>query len=146
MNPIRCIAVLLFLAAGCRATYELEETSQIDGTYSYARPSSFSVVGTESVMDWVELVSATQSKDDKGAFVVDIALRNHGGTGFFSWFQRSHDMTVYARVDFYAGKGGPLLHAMPRQAVPLPLGDTVHMRFVSPVDGATYAKLILLEK
>lgn len=139
-------ACLLSAAVGCRSTYDVPEGEAQVGLVAFARPADYSILGTESAREWLEVLDARQGRLPNGNLWLELSVRNRGNQGFFSWADASRDMTLYADVTFLDGAdGNRVVHAVPKRAVPLHLGRTVHLRWEASDSRATTARVLFSE-
>lgn len=139
-------ASLLSAAVGCRSTYGVAEGVAQEGLVAFACPADYSVLGTESAREWLEVLDARQGRLPNGNLWLELSVRNRGNQGFLSWGDRSRDMTLYAEVTFLDGADGDrVVQAVPKRAVPLPLGRAVHLRWEATAPRATTARILFSE-
>ncbi len=134
------------LLAGCRSTYSVASGEPQRELVAFARPADYSILGTESAREWLEVLDARQGRLPNGNLWLELTVRNRGNQGFFAWGDASRDMTLYASVDFLdAADGDRLVLSVPRRAVPLPLGRAVHLRWEATDARATTARVVFSE-
>lgn len=134
------------LLSGCAPTHAVERSAREEGMYAFARPQEFVIFGTKSARDWLEIVSSRQEPLPDGRLCVTLALRNRGTQHWYDWHKKSRDMTLYAQIDFYdSADGGHVVQSAPKRAIPLPLGETVHLRWQAASTKATFARVTFTE-
>lgn len=131
------LAACFVLLSGCRTVSNVEHTdTSAEGSVVFARPASFSVFGTKSVQDYIEIVYEKAEIDDKGFAHLSVGVRNRGGQHF--WDTKAPTIRLGAQASFYATKGtdsAPLWQSN-RRAFSLQRGETTHLKFDSPVKGS----------
>lgn len=146
MRTLLVAPVLALLAAGCQSTYGVAEGKGQESLVAFARPADYAILGTESAREWLEVVDSRQGRLPSGNLWVELSVRNRGNQGFLSWGDASRDMTLYAAVDFLdVADGNRVVQSVPKRAVPLPLGQTVHLRWEATAPTATSARILFSE-
>ena len=147
------ICLLAAGVTGCRSTYnanaikgkELAKESSI----VVIRPKRYTLLGTQSVRDYLQITYEELSANAGGFPVVRVGVRNKGGEHW--WDLRGPDFTLYAQAVFYrdpvtgtSARSAPLYRTN-KQAVPMKRGDTSDIVFNCPVKGAQGYQIIFSE-
>lgn len=135
------IAALISLGGCCTTTYDAEISSDKEGNYVFARPDDYFA---KSAREWLEIVNESQTRLANGNLRVALSLRNRGNQRWYNWFFASNDMTVYAAVDFLDAENRTTQH-VPKQAIALPLGETVHVEWLATSPAAASARVTFSE-
>ena len=145
--------LLVVGASGCRSTYnanaikgkELAKESSV----VVIRPKRYTLLGTQSVRDYLQITYEELSENAGGYPVVRVGVRNKGGEHW--WDLRGPDFTLYAQAVFYrdpvtgrAARSAPLYRTN-KQSVPMKRGDTSDIVFNCPVKGAGGYQIIFSE-
>jgi hypothetical protein len=152
----RCIGGLILLAAmllGCRSTYNVDRAREqelaTEGTVVFVRPSEYSLLGTKSLSDYVEVVYERAARNDAGLLEVRIGLRAKGGQHL--WDVRGRDFPISVKTAFYeapiAGEGQrqPPVYETNWQRVSLLRGATSDHKVVCPVKSGAHYQVTLSE-
>lgn len=147
MKTVALLALaIVALLAGCRSVYSVDSGEPQAELVAFARPADYSILGSESAREWLEVLDARQGRLPNGNLWLELTVRNRGNQGFFSWGDASRDITLYASVDFLdAADGNSLVLSVPKRAVPLPLGRAVHLRWEATDSRATTARVVFSE-
>ena len=109
----------------------------------FVRPGTFTILGTRSLADYVEVSYEDISATPTGHMTVACGVRNRGGQ---HWYDvRGPQITIGAKIAFYAKpdrKGKPLW-VSPRKTVLIKRGDTAHLEFICPKPGAMSYQITL---
>jgi hypothetical protein len=111
-----------------------------EGSLVFVRPDRYSILGTRSVRDYVEITYEQAALNQAGLLIVKTGLRNKGGQHW--WDLHGPDFALSVKTTFYrepvAGKGpqGPPIYETNWQKVVLVRGDTCHFTVTCPVPGA----------
>ncbi len=141
------------LLSGCAAMKSANPVDRKDlaeeSSVVVVRPNRYTLLGTQSVRDYLEVVYEEMSVNQAGYPVVRVGVRHKGGEHW--WDLRSPDFTLYARAVFYrdpvAGtdtRSAPL-YKTNKQPFPMKRGETTDMSFTAPVKGAGGYQVIFSE-
>lgn len=147
------LILLLVLLAGCRSVYNVDRADQrelaTEGTVVFVRPTEYSLLGTKSLSDYVEVVYEQAERNDAGLLVVQIGLRGKGGQHL--WDVRGRDFPISVKTAFYEapvvgeGQRHPPVYETNWQRVSLLRGATSDHRVVCPVKSGAYYQVTLSE-
>jgi len=148
--PILFVAVI---AVGCHSVHNLDyaknnELSK-EGTVVFVRPTEYSLFGTKSMSDYIEIVYEQGQRNLAGLLEVRVGLRNRGGQHF--WNTKGRDFPISAKVSFYnkpvSGKTdrNPPVYETNWQRVMLVLGETTDYKVTCPVEEGSYYQVTLSE-
>ncbi len=139
---------VLLAAAGCRTTYDLGGAAAARGEDSLviARPGQYSILGTRSFRDYIEIVYEEKEVTDSGKLRVRVGVRNRGGQ---HWYDRKGTaFNLAATAKFYATSdlaSAPLYTTNRRQFL-LSLGETADLVFDCPVVGARAYQVVFTDQ
>ncbi len=147
------IALLLVASAGCRSVHNVDqaqpqELSQ-EGTVVFVRPTEYTLFGTKSLSDYIEVVYDQGRRNAAGLLEVRVGLRDRGGQHF--WNVKGRDFAVSAKVTFYqepvAGQDhrSPPVYETNWQRVMLVRGETTDYKVTCPVAEGAYYQVTLSE-
>jgi hypothetical protein len=106
----------------------------------FVRPDRYSVLGTRSIRDYVEVTYDRAVRTETGLLKAEVGFRNRGGQHTYD--VRGPDFSISVKVAFYREpvigsnvRGAPLYETN-WQTVTLVRGDTVHYNAICPQPGA----------
>lgn len=169
---LAALAAGMMFAAGCTTTYSVDRVNTAgEDSLVFVRPDRYSLLGTRSLRDHLEITYETMEHDQATGFaVVKVGVRNRGGQHF--WDRRGRDFNLAAQADFYSqpvamvppqpgatfpsdarGRqqgGGPGVSAPPvyqaaRKTFALPRGQTFHLEFICPKQNVNGYQIIFSE-
>jgi hypothetical protein len=154
MGIFAVAAVALMVMPGCETTYNADKTAagelQKEGEIVFVRPDEYSILGTRSIRDYIEVAYEQIGVNEAGYPEVAIGLRNRGGQHF--WDVKGPSVTLSAQTAFYTSpiqpKGaasGPAVYRTNWQTIKLVRGQTFDYKVVCPVKGANYYQMTLSE-
>lgn len=115
----------------------------------FLRPDRYTLLGTRSVSDYIEITYERAGINDAGQYVVEIGLRNRGGQ---HWYDKSGPgVALSVKSSFYdqpvtgAGPAGPPVYETNWRPVPIPRGQTGHYEAVCPVQSGRYYQVLITE-
>ena len=143
----------IVVLAGCSSVVKTSQVASEDlageGSTVFVRPDRFTLLGTRSMTDYVEIIYDEISVTSTDLPVVRVGLRNKGGQHW--WDAKAPDFTLYAQAVFYrepitgSGVRSAPLYRTNKQAVPMKRGETVDLVFKSPVKGARGYQVVFSE-
>ena len=155
---MRYFALLLMvgigLLSGCGTVRNAEKATPEElakeSSIVVVRPDRYTLLGTRSVRDYIE-VSYEEFKNNRaGLPTVKLGLRSRGGEHW--WDLKGPNFTIYAQAVFYSEpvkrvktRTAPL-YKTNKQAVVLQRGETANLSFTSPVKGAKGYQIVLSEE
>ncbi len=145
-RSLNLLLLLLFLA-GCRSVHNVDRASPSklgrEGSVVFVRPTEYSLLGTKSLSDYVEVVYEQAQRNEAGLLEVRVGLRDKGGQHF--WDVQGRDFPLSAKTTFYEQPvAGTESRAAPVyetnwQRLSLLRGATTDYKVVCPVKaGASY--------
>lgn len=169
---LAALAAGMMAAAGCTTTYSVDRVNTAgEESLVFVRPDRYSLLGTRSIRDHVEITYETLTYDQTtGYAVVRVGVRNRGGQHF--WDRRGRDFNLSAQAAFYnqpvamtppqpgasfpsdaKGRqegGGPGVSTPPvyqaaRKTFALPRGQTQHLEFICPVQNVSGYQVVFSE-
>lgn len=152
----KCAAIALgmLICAGCSTTYEASRTSaktmRDEGSIVFVRPDRYSILGTRSIRDYIEITYEQLSVNDAGYPVLKVGLRNRGGQHFWDWegpgVQLSVQTAFYDRpIQPDGAASGSAAYRTNWRAVKLTRGQTSDYEITCPVEGANYYQMTISE-
>ena len=146
-NILYLNVLIVGLCIGCQTTYNANYTPADDlakeGSIVFVRPDHYTILGTRSVRDYIEITYEKLSTNEAGYPMVQIGLRNKGGQHL--WDQKGPQVNLSVKTTFYsdpiAGTGptGPPVYETNWQSVHLNRGTTEHFKVICPKkDGQHY--------
>lgn len=104
------MGVVLFLATsvltGCRTVYNTDHAPSDklakEGTVVFVRPDRYTVLGTRSVRDYIEITYEKAGKNDAGLLKVELGIRNRGGQHLSN--KQGPTVQLSVRTAFYKDK------------------------------------------
>lgn len=137
------IAGTLFLAS-CASVRNVDAAdTRGESSMVFVRPGTFSILGTRSLADYVEVVYEDVGETETGRMIVSCGIRNRGGQHWYD--HKGPQVAIGAKITFYAQsdrKGKPLW-VSPRKTVLINRGDTTHFEFICPKSGAKSYQITL---
>jgi len=147
------LILLVTLLAGCRSVYNVDRAQErelaTEGTVVFVRPTEYSLLGTKSLSDYVEVVYEQARRNDAGLLEVRIGLRAKGGQHL--WDVRGRDFPLSVQTAFYEapvvgeGQRQPPVYETNWQRVSLLRGATSDHKVVCPVKSGAYYQVTLSE-
>ena len=141
------------LSAGCRSTYDVDRARQrelaTEGTVVFVRPTEYTLLGTKSLSDYVEVTYEQARRNDAGLLEVRIGLRDKGGQHF--WDVHGRVFPVSVKTAFYDSPvvGEPRrsapVYETNWQRVSLLRGATSDYQVICPVKSGAYYQITLSE-
>jgi hypothetical protein len=146
---ILCICPMVFSLGGCKTVYDVNRTPKsvlaAEPTLGFLRPDRYSILGTRSVRDYVEVTYERTQQNESGMLEVQLGLRDRGGQHF--WDTRGPAVTISVKATFYAdpvdksGPTGPAVYETNWQPVRIIRGDTVGYKALCPVRSGQYYQI-----
>ena len=152
-NHLARTLLLLSLLAGCRSTYNVNRVDSRElsgeGTIVFVRPTEYSLFGTKSLSDYVEVVYEQAKPNSAGLLELRVGLRNKGGQHF--WDVHGPNFSISAKTAFYeaplagAEQRAPAVYETNWQRVTMVRGATTDYRVICPVKAGAYYQVTLSE-
>jgi len=135
----------MFSILGCRTTYDAHRTRaeelQSEGSIVFVRPDRYTILGTRSIRDYIEITYEQISLNEAGYPVLTVGLRNRGGR--YIWDMKGPDVQLSVQTAFYdrpiqpdGAASGPAVYRTNWQTVKLVRGQTTDYKVACPVKGA----------
>lgn len=151
-----CIIVVLVMVfvLGCRTTYDANRTPakalQREGSIVFVRPDRYSILGTRSIRDYIEITYERISLNEAGYPVLTVGLRNRGGQHF--WDLKGPEVQLSVQTAFYdrptqpnGAVSGPAVYQTNWQTVKLVRGQTTDYKVTCLVKGANNYQVTISE-
>lgn len=149
--PRKAILVIALIGtvaglSSCQSVYNAERLSKSDArresTFVFVRPNRYTLLGTKSLRDYIEVTYEKFTRNQAGQAVVKFGIRNRGGQ---HWYDRKGpSVTIAAKAVFYESPivsenvtSAPVYETN-WQRIPASRGETIHYSFTSPVDAKGY--------
>jgi len=158
MHTLSCryviVGIVLLAFFGCRTTYDARRTPaeelQSEGRIVFVRPDRYSLFGTRSIRDYIEITYEQISVNEAGYPVLTVGLRNRGGQHF--WDTKGPDVQLSVQTAFYnkpiqpdGAASGPALYHTNWQTVKLVRGQTSDYKVACPIKGANHYQMTISE-
>ncbi len=148
------VASLTFYVFGCQTTYDARRSQpqnlEAEGSIVFVRPDRYTILGTRSIRDYIEITYEESGHNEAGQPVVMLGLRNRGGQHF--WDLKGPDVELSVQTAFYynpiqpgGASSGPAAYRTNWQTVKLVRGQTSDYRVACPVIGANYYQVTISE-
>lgn len=148
------VVLTLFALLGCETTSAPRRTSdyklQREGSVVFVRPDRYSILGTRSIRDYIEITYEEINLNEAGYPVLTVGLRNRGGQHF--WDMKGPDVQLSVQTAFYnlpiqsdGASSGPAAYRTNWQTVKLVRGQTFDYKVACPVKGANNHQMTLSE-
>lgn len=139
---------------GCNTTYNADRTAakelSREGGIVFVRPDKYSILGTRSIRDYIEITYEEMEVNSAGYPVLRVGLRNRGGQHF--WDTKGPEVQLSVQTAFYdkpiQPDGAAAAAAAYRtnwQTVKLVRGQTSDYVVSCPVEGANYYQMTISE-
>ncbi len=141
----------LSLLVGCASVHNVDraDPNQLskEGTIVFVRPTEYTLLGTKSLSDYIEVVYERSQPNEAGLLEVRVGLRDRGGQHL--WDLRGRDFPISVKTAFYDGPLGkdrrPPVYETNWQRLMLVRGSTTDYRVVCPVKQGTHFQVTLSE-
>ncbi len=145
--------VIATALSGCKSVYNVrraapDEVSQ-EGTVVFVRPTDYTLFGTKSMRDYLEIVNERASKNDAGLLQVQVGFRNRGGRHL--WDTKGPNISLSVKTAFYDqpfvsdGQKDIPVYETNWETLPMPRGDTVEYKAVCPKPSGAYYQVTVSE-
>jgi len=173
---MKSLAILAAVVAslsffGCQSVYNLDTvSSQGEGTMVFVRPNKYSILGTTSIRDHLEITYQQLVILPNGYANLKCGVRNRGGQHW--WHSSGCRVHLAAKPYFYSspvnatanwdgtsftsdlksnapgrqGPSGAPLYVGARTPFSLGLGETQHLSFLAPVQGVGGFQVVFAEE
>lgn len=153
-SGIMLVVLLMASAQGCHTTYNAQRTSRQElskeGTILFVRPDKYSILGTRSIHDYIEITHQEIKANSAGYPVLSVGIRNRGGQHLWDWDGPEVQLSV--QTAFYekpiqpdGAASSPSAYRTNWQTVKLVRGQTSDYRASCPVKDATYYQMTISE-
>ena len=139
---------------GCKTTYDAQRTSpgklSSEGSVVFVRPDRYTILGTRSIRDYIEITYEKSVTNEAGYPEVMIGLRNRGGQHI--WDLKGPDVQLSVQTAFFntpiqpdGASSGPATYRTNWQTVKLVRGQTYDFKVSCPVKGANHYQITISE-
>lgn len=154
MEKVLSLAILIAVFCnGCQTVYNAQNAPADDlaneGSIVFVRPDRYTILGTRSIRDYIEITYEELSSNEAGYPKVQVGLRNRGGQHI--WDTKGPEVVLSVKTVFYAnpiagtGPTGPPVYETNWQSVHLNRGETEHFKVVCPKDEGRYYQMTISE-
>ena len=154
MKKLLLIPLIALVLSGCQTTYDAkraENAAAADShTVVFVRPDKYSVFGTRSIRDYIQVAYEEADRNVAGLLQVKVGFRNIGGQHF--WDTYGPNFAFAVKVTFYdkpvtaSGPQGAPVYETNWQTVPVVRGDIAHYSAVCPVPQGAYYQVTVSEQ
>ena len=148
------VGFVIFSVLGCKTTYEANRTPanelQNEGSIVFVRPDRYSILGTRSIRDYIEITYEQISLNEAEYPELTVGLRNRGGQHF--WDVKGPEVQLSVQTAFYerpiqpnGAASGPVVYRTNWQTVKLVRGQTTDYKVTCPVKGANNYQVTISE-
>lgn len=140
------LGLMLAFSNGCKSVRNVHhmnaQTLGAEGSLVFVRPDRYTVLGTRSMRDYMQIVYEEMKTDDLGRSHVTVGVRNVGGRHWYD--TKGPAVQIGAEIAFYATKGvnSAPIYRSNRRSVVIQRGETAHLAFDCPVAGATSYQIV----
>lgn len=137
---------LLLLLNGCNSVENMQKmnTNSLhqEGSLVFVRPGHYSILGTKSMRDYVDVVYEKMTTNDRGFAHVAVGIRNVGGRHWYD--KKGPTVQIGAEIAFYktSGVDSEPVYRSNRRSVVIQRGETTHITFDCPVPGAVSYQIV----
>ncbi len=154
VTSLTCVLLLSALVGnGCQTNYNagyapVEELAG-EGSIVFVRPDRYTILGTRSVRDYIEITYEKFSLNEAGLPMVQIGFRNRGGQHF--WDTKGPEVVLSVKSVFYSdpidqtGPTGPPVYETNWQPLQLNRGETDHFKVICPKKEGQYYQVTVSE-
>lgn len=146
--------VIFYQLTACQTVYNVDRVSSEDiaqeGTIVFVRPTDYTVFGTKSLKDYIEVTYESVSRNNADLLQVAIGFRNRGGQHFYD--TRGPNFQLSVKTAFYDKRFGPdgrqisaPVYETNWQTITLLRGATEHYKVICPVKSATFYQVTVSE-
>jgi hypothetical protein len=126
------------------------ETLEEEGSIVFVRPDRYTILGTRSIRDYIEITYEILDANDAGFPIVKVGLRNRGGQ--HAWDKKGPDVQLSIQTAFYnrpiqpgGAASGPATYRTNWQTVKLVRGQTLDYKVTCPIAGAKFYQMTISE-
>jgi hypothetical protein len=162
LKKIRYLCVFIFLTfafasctsdvsrSGFDTNYNIKRVSteekQREDTIVFVRPSNYSILGTKSLRDYVEIMYERASRNNAGFLTVNVGFRNKGGQYLYD--EKGPDFNLSVKTVFYdmpLAQNGIPVYDTNWQTINLLKGASTDYKAICPNDSANHYQVIVSE-
>ena len=151
---IMIIGISILFFAGCHTTYPANRTSDDELREEvgvvFVRPDRYSILGTRSIRDYIEITYEQTDKNQAGYPMVQLGVRNRGGQNF--WDLKGPEVQLSVQTAFYrdpiqpsGAASGPAAYRSNWQTIKLVRGQTTDYEVTCPIKEAEHYQVTISE-
>lgn len=146
MVALSIVCMFVLATTGCRTVYSVDrKDSSGEDSIVFVRPDSYSILGTRSIRDYLEITYERLTILDNGFAKLQIGIRNRGGQHW--WDRKGPDVQLSAVAHFYGeDKSNLPVYVGPRTTFNILRGETNHLEILCPVKNVKGYQVVLSEK
>lgn len=148
------LGILVTGLFGCKTTYDAHRTPSKElgeeGSIVFVRPDRYTILGTRSIRDYIEITYENSLQNEAGFPQVQIGFRNRGGQRWYDF--KGPDVQLSVQTAFYTtpihpdgASSGPAAYRTNWQTVKLVRGQTLDYSVTCPVKDAPYYQMTISE-
>ena len=148
LTTVMICAALMMASCETVSNAHRVDTNQrsLEGTIVFVRPIDYTILGTKSIRDYVEITYERAERNDAGLLQVEIGFRNKGGQRFYDLHGPTFNLSV--KTDFFnhplPNSGAPVYQTN-WQTVTMLRGATAHYQVISPAKTASHYQVTVSE-
>lgn len=150
-----CILVISALAiSGCQTTYNADRPKAVEGqaedSIVFVRPDRYSIIGTRSIRNYVEVVYEQSNHNEADLLRVSAGFRNKGGQQIYDF--KGPDFVISVKTTFFnepiqaTGPQGPPVYETNWQTLSMNRGAISHYEAICPVPEGLYYQIVVSEQ
>lgn len=141
------LMVAWLVLAGCKSVSNVHHRNpdflRSEGSMVFVRPDHFSILGSRSMRDRIEVIYENMTVDDLGRAHVTAGVRNMGGRHWYD--TKAPTLCMGAAISFYktADTRSAPIYQSNRRSYVVQRGETAHLSFDCPVPNAKSYQIVL---
>ena len=138
--------LMMVFSDGCKSVSNVHHMNaqilESEGSLVFVRPDRYTVLGTKSMRDYMQIIYEEMKTDDHGQAHVTVGVRNVGGRHWYD--TKGPAVQIGAEIAFYGTKGvnSAPIYRSNRRSVVIQRGETAHLAFDCPVAGAASYQIV----
>jgi len=144
------IMASMFLATGCTTLHNANRVNSAtlanEGSIVFVRPDEHTLLGTQSISDYVEISYETSERNIADLLVVKTGIRNRGGSHFWDTVGPQYQLKV--KTVFYqfpiSNSSAPVYETN-WETITMQRGDTHHYQIICPNKKARFYQITISE-
>ncbi len=144
------VLITVLFITGCKTLHNVDRVTdqalKQESTIVFVRPTEYSIFGTKSISDYMEISYETAKKNTASLLVVKAGLRNRGGQHFWDTIGPQYQISV--KTTFYEtpmGYNSAPVYETNWETVTMRRGDTHHYQAICPRKNVDYYQITISE-